>query len=349
MTRIEKRRGGFTLIELLVVIAIIALLIGILLPALGEARRAARKAICMSNQRQLAIAMNTYAADFEDRIASFSWRAGETPDTPYADLRARVEAMNPRNGHHGAQMLQATDIIRRRSGDDRFPVLTRRFPHRRLSHLILYDYLSAQLPEASAACPEDKVLIGWQEEPDWSLIDPMPLAVRDFRPYWRFTSSYQLVPAAYASDQDKGRLSTISQFRDDHNLFWMGTAPLGQRKFSEVNFPAAKVAWYDFHDRHTAKFQYYHAYEEASSPAAMFDGSVHARPTSEANEGFNPSGSGPRRTSPTRYFYTPNILGFEPPTLSGNDRDWVTGFYRWTRGGLKGADFGSEEIDTGQM
>src|SRR5260370_27563191 len=68
-------RIGFTLIELLVVIAIIAILAAILFPVFSQARDKARSASCLSNQKQLGVALMMYMQDYDEKCLWF-WNNG---------------------------------------------------------------------------------------------------------------------------------------------------------------------------------------------------------------------------------------------------------------------------------
>ncbi len=118
----DRDRGragqGFTLIELLVVISIIALLVGILLPALGAARRTAQNSQCLSNIRQMDTAAMSFAADhrFHVQISSTDtlWVPGPIP----SELRGKQAPFaNQSGGNQGRLKDWASAIVPYMGGD----------------------------------------------------------------------------------------------------------------------------------------------------------------------------------------------------------------------------------------
>lgn len=329
-------KPAFTLIELLVVIAIIALLIGILLPAIGAARESARRAACLSGQRQFATAAATYFNDFSEFIPAYSWRKGRTP-SEFSDLQSP-------NDDGQAAIFQATDIIRRRTYLAEMPPPPNRLPHREFTHLILIDYMTLNLPEPIVACPSDRQRQQWQQDPTDRSNVPDGGQWQQFFDWWWFSSTYQVVPASWAPDIGNPPVRTVDQFLSDHN--WFNGAPvdqLGRRRLNQVAYPSQKAYMFEFYDFHSHRPGAFYAYDQAQIALQFFDGSVRVYKSDTINPGFRPNA--PRNANPTLMRYNPQA--FEPPPLIQGFHQ-LPGRVRWTRGGLRGIDVGGAEVYTGQ-
>lgn len=336
----ERSRPAFTLIELLVVIAVIALLVSILLPALAAARRVGRMSVCQTGMRQLATGFYAYGTDSKGWLASFSWQ----PNVAYSQW----SELNTGSTSTDAHCNQAADIVRRMTGRTQ-PRFDNRMVDRNFTHLVLADggyFGGDRLPIGGVVCPEDRTSLVWQRTapediealPEFFRGDLSASAeFRQMQPYW---STYQLIPAVWTSERPN---EGISQSTNDYRLYnHYGDTRFVNKRVDDVVFPSQKVLFFDLFDRHKSKNALFYAYPKATQPLGFADGSVQVKKTADSNVGWNPLDPNNPLTY-TIYSYSPKEPD-DPPAQSGTALgDVVKGYYRWTRWGVRGIDFGGKE------
>jgi prepilin-type N-terminal cleavage/methylation domain-containing protein len=352
----KVRVNGFTLIELLIVIAIIALLIGILLPALGAARRTARVGICSNNLRQFNVAAANFAKDYKDLLFSFRWKEGDSVPT---DMGEKVGAKGFQFGSDlEAGAFNAVYFMRKFGGmtKDESPVPSGWFPYVRYSHLALTTYLGEKLPLTNNACPEDTWLATVQKfyrNPSQSGLPWDTSTDDDGRPTgWRtvFRSSYDIHFSNYGPDRDRvimtpgGAARVPFYYVEDGFVYsapgtnFLKTEPgvFANKRLTDVRFPSQKAWASDDFDRHSGRGAKFYADPRARQPLPFYDGSVRMTQTSDTNPGWDPH----NRSSMTTRRALKNEISFFEPALEGNKKIAYapTGWYKYGRGGNLGWD-----------
>lgn len=365
---LRRRRSAFTLIELLIVIAIIALLIGILLPAIGNARRSARMAICMANLRSFATASATYGAENKDKLFNYSWFRG-TPIPGDFSRFIPVSSQYADNDMHGAAM-QFTYIMQRRlkfTDPEKFAMPEGWFPFVLYSHIPLMDYMSGQMPMPIAACPEDRDLQALQRS--YNSVDdagvPVPQNSGDKDARWRFPfrMSYTIHASHYSPDKKFQRMEDIGRggrsnkvgaiiyaynggayFSDGASPESSASGSLGNKRLTDIRFPQQKTWASDNFGRHFGRQAFFFADPQCRQPLPFYDSSVRVYMTGETNPGWDPTKEATRKEMGKRLGWFEEQSEYGPRMANAKTEGGklgyraAAGWYQMTRGGLRGWD-----------
>lgn len=368
----KGRKAGFTLIELLIVIAIIALLIGILLPALGEARRLAKKTLCTNGMRSFAQATNSFASENKDNMPAMNWRGGQLPP---ADAHPSIlsTVTRPFGSDAEAAAFQVVSIIRKKSNltPDKSPIPSSWISYILYAHIPATDYIGGVLPAPYAACPEDTWRLTIQkfyDNPESSGL-PYPQnggdgSATNWR--WPFSSSYSVHFSHWGPS--KGLAVMTSQGARTLQFWWPVQSAsagnggslydsdpssgngidgsFGRNKLTDVRFPSNKTIMSDEFARHNGRRVRFFADPDSSQPLNFYDGSVREYKTVDTNPGWDPSSGSNRKAMRNRLFFRKDGQVYDPVFI-GNRTDSATGrpifdapagWFRYTRGGLFGTD-----------
>lgn len=380
ITARRHRLSGFTLIELLLVIAIVALLVSIILPSLGQARKTARLTQSVSNLKQFGTAGVSYSAEFRELQPSFSWQAGKSAagfvknDPNASAIQNPVELQ--RDNEAAAQ--QAAWIIARRANPS-VPTFggaqaANWFPYVRYSHLVLVDFLSTPLPGPALFSPFDFIRTRFTEvfrqtggsvTQAWQSIDENTHGGRGDSERAIFSSSYQVSASAITPDlYPTGSIGLFNATQEGAiNAFSVGTSNLyrlGGRKWTDARFPSQKVYMFEDVSWHVNPRAPLHYTNPLSVTAvALFDGSARMLRQNEAAPGgyatqnlLNNGGTVPDAfaywQSPENGSFRNSCIGvpiWVGPLPDPKSPYQINMLYRFTVGGLRGVDIGKPLLE----